>query len=67
MRGHWRYRIGDLHLWAEIGREEIVILVLAVGHWSEIYDHVRRRAGRNAPPAAVFYYKILHLDKFRKV
>ena len=47
--GEWRYRIGDFRLWAEIRREEIVILVLAVGHRCEIYDHVRRRDGKSRP------------------
>ena len=35
--GQWRYRVGDYRLLAEIQEERIVILVLHVGHRSEIY------------------------------
>ena len=36
--GQWRYRIGDYRLIAEIRDEEIVILILSVGHRKEVYD-----------------------------
>lgn len=36
--GQWRYRIGDYRLLAEIQDNRIVILVLAVGHRSEVYQ-----------------------------
>lgn len=36
--GQWRYRVGDYRLIAEIHEEEIVILILSVGHRKEIYD-----------------------------
>lgn len=36
--GQWRYRVGDYRLIAEIQEEEIVILILSVGHRKEIYD-----------------------------
>ncbi len=36
--GQWRYRVGDYRIICEIKDEEIVILVLEVGHRREIYD-----------------------------
>ena len=36
--GQWRYRVGDYRIICEIEDEEIVILVLEVGHRREIYD-----------------------------
>ena len=36
--GQWRYRIGDYRLIAEIQEERIVILILSIGHRSDIYD-----------------------------
>ena len=36
--GQWRYRIGDYRIICEIEDEEIVILVLEIGHRREIYD-----------------------------
>ena len=36
--GQWRYRIGDYRLIAEIQEEQVVILVLDVGHRSRIYE-----------------------------
>lgn len=35
--GEWRYRVGDYRLLAEIQDEKLVILMLTVGHRSEIY------------------------------
>ncbi|MEG0798742.1 MAG: type II toxin-antitoxin system RelE/ParE family toxin [Acidaminococcaceae bacterium] len=35
--GKWRYRVGDYRILAEIRDEEVIILVLAVGHRREIY------------------------------
>lgn len=35
--GQWRYRIGDYRLLAEIQEEKVVILVLQVGHRSDVY------------------------------
>ena len=35
--GEWRYRIGDYRLLAEIQDNRILILILRVGHRSEIY------------------------------
>jgi len=37
--GQWRYRIGDYRLICEIREEEIVILVLEIGHRKNIYDN----------------------------
>lgn len=36
--GQWRYRIGDYRIIAEIQDDKIIILVLNIGHRSEIYD-----------------------------
>lgn len=36
--GQWRYRIGDYRLICEIKDEEIIILVLEIGHRREIYN-----------------------------
>ena len=36
--GQWRYRIGDYRAICEIQDEEIIVLVLEVGHRKEIYD-----------------------------
>ena len=35
--GQWRYRIGDYRLLAEIQEDRIVILIVNIGHRSEIY------------------------------
>lgn len=35
--GQWRYRVGDYRILAEIQDDKIVILVLDIGHRSEIY------------------------------
>lgn len=37
--GQWRYRIGDYRLICEISDNEIIILVLEVGHRKDIYDN----------------------------
>ena len=36
--GQWRYRIGDYRLIAEIQEDRIVILILHIGHRSEVYN-----------------------------
>lgn len=35
--GQWRYRVGDYRILAEIRDEELIILVIEVGHRSKIY------------------------------
>ena len=35
--GQWRYRVGDYRLIAEIKEDEIIILVLNIGHRKNIY------------------------------
>ena len=35
--GQWRYRVGDYRILAEIRDNEILILVLNIGHRSDIY------------------------------
>ena len=36
--GKWRYRVGDYRLLAEIQDKNICILIIKVGHRSEVYD-----------------------------
>lgn len=36
--GQWRYRIGDYRIICEINDEEVVVLVLKVGHRKEVYN-----------------------------
>lgn len=36
--GQWRYRVGDYRLLADIQDNRIVILILHVGHRSEVYS-----------------------------
>lgn len=36
--GQWRYRVGDYRIICEIKDNEVVVLVLEVGHRKEIYD-----------------------------
>ena len=36
-KGQWRYRLGDYRILAEINEDEIVILILTLGHRREIY------------------------------
>ena len=35
--GQWRYRVGDYRILAEIRDEEVIILVLQIGHRRESY------------------------------
>ena len=35
--GHWRYRVGDYRLIANIQDDKIVILILEIGHRRNIY------------------------------
>ncbi len=36
--GQWRYKVGDYRIICEIKDNEVVVLVLEVGHRKEIYD-----------------------------
>ena len=36
--GQWRYRVGDYRVICEIKENEVVVLVLNIGHRREIYD-----------------------------
>lgn len=36
--GEWRYRVGDYRLLAEIQDDRLVILMLTVGHRSEVHN-----------------------------
>lgn len=35
--GQWRYRVGDYRIVAEINDDEILILVVNIGHRSDVY------------------------------
>lgn len=36
--GQWRYRVGDYRLLAEINEEEVIILILTIGHRRDVYE-----------------------------
>ncbi|EAC6483444.1 type II toxin-antitoxin system RelE/ParE family toxin, partial [Listeria monocytogenes] len=36
--GQWRYRVGDYRLIAEIQDNEVIVLILNIGHRRDIYD-----------------------------
>lgn len=38
LSGIWRYRVGDYRILCKIKDEELIILVLEVGHRKNIYD-----------------------------
>lgn len=38
LSGLWRYRVGDYRILCRIEDDKVVVLVLAVGHRSQIYD-----------------------------
>ncbi len=38
LKGKWRYRVGDYRILSVIEDDKILIMVLSVGHRSEIYD-----------------------------
>ena len=35
--GHWRYRVGDYRIIAEIEDDRVIILVINIGHRRDIY------------------------------
>ena len=35
--GQWRYRVGDYRIITKIEDSRLIILVIAIGHWREIY------------------------------
>ena len=37
LKGKWRYRVGNYRLIAHIDNENVIILVLVIGHRREIY------------------------------
>lgn len=38
--GQWRYRIGDYRVICEIQDNEVIVLVLEIGHRREIYEKI---------------------------
>ncbi len=38
LSGLWRYRVGDYRILCRIEDDKVIVLVLAVGHRSKIYD-----------------------------
>lgn len=38
LSGLWRYRVGDYRIICEIRDEELIVLVVAIGHRSKIYS-----------------------------
>jgi mRNA interferase RelE/StbE len=39
----WSYRVGDYRIVYEVRHEELVVLVVLLGHRREIYERARRR------------------------
>jgi len=37
LSGYWRYRIGDYRLLVEIENNELIIIMISIGHRSSIY------------------------------
>ncbi|MCZ1224557.1 type II toxin-antitoxin system RelE/ParE family toxin, partial [Enterococcus faecium] len=35
--GYWRYRVGAYRIIADISEHEVTILILSIGHRSEVY------------------------------
>ncbi len=35
--GQWRYRVGDYRIIAEIQDEEVIVLIIEIGHRKDIY------------------------------
>ncbi|HAR1596781.1 TPA: type II toxin-antitoxin system RelE/ParE family toxin [Enterococcus faecium] len=35
--GYWRYRVGSYRIIADISEHEVTILILSIGHRSEVY------------------------------
>lgn len=40
LRGFWRYRISDYRVICEIQDDEIIIIVVEIGHRSNIYKYI---------------------------
>ena len=38
LTGFWRYRVGDHRIICQIQEDEVLILILKVGHRREVYD-----------------------------
>lgn len=38
MKGLWRYRVGDYRIISQIQDEQLLILVIRIGHLRDIYD-----------------------------
>jgi len=38
LRGFWRYRIGDYRVVCDLRENELIVLVVKVGHRSKVYD-----------------------------
>lgn len=43
--GQWRYRVGDYRIIAEIIDSEIVVLVVNIGHRSDVYKQKENYSG----------------------
>lgn len=37
LRDYWRYRVGNYRIIAEINRDEIIIVIVNIGHRKDIY------------------------------
>jgi mRNA interferase RelE/StbE len=49
---YWRYRIRDMRVICYVDKGEVIVLVLRVGHRSEVYDHEKMIADKAAKDVA---------------
>ena len=38
MKGLWRYRVGDFRILCQIRDDEVLVLVIRIGHRRDVYD-----------------------------
>ena len=38
-KGQWRYRVGNYRILADIQDDKVLVLVISIGHRSDIYNH----------------------------
>ncbi len=39
LREFWRYRVGDYRILAKIHNDQLLVLVVQIGHRSKVYEH----------------------------
>ena len=51
---YWRYRVRDLRVICYVDKGAVTVLVLRVGHGSEVYEGAKKIAGKAAKDVAEF-------------